>query len=212
MRIDPAMLLLKRPLTTGKITVKTRRVDGREGFLLFFNAENRDRFLFGNYGANGNEFTAIQERGVPDECAFRGGRSTPGPIDMDRWYDLTLVFTESRAELFLDGKRVSDARMEKMPSFFATAGQQDKAGNIIIKATNYSPEPRETELAIDGTQPQSGTGTHFVYQASALSDDNSLEKPTKLVPRETSFPISGNRIKVTLPLSVNVLRVPTKGK
>ena len=210
-RVDPAMLLLKSPLKTGKITVKARRVDGREGFLLFFNAENRDRFLFGNFGANGNEFTAIQERGVPDDCAFRGGRSTPGPIEKGRWYELTLVIAENRAELFLDGKRVSDARIEKMPSFFATAGLRQKDDTVIVKATNYSAQPREAELVIDGTAIKGVSGRHFIYQASALSDDNSLENPTKLVPHEKSFPVYGNRITLTLPpFSVSVVQVPVK--
>jgi alpha-L-arabinofuranosidase len=210
-RTSPAMLLLKRPLTTGKITVKARRVDGREGFLLFFNAESQERFLFGNYGANGNEFSAIQERGTPDDCAFRGGRSTPGAIEKGRWYELSLVFTESRAELFLDGKKVSDARMERLPSFFATAGLRQKDGTVIVKATNYSAQPQEAEFVIEGAIVGGGSGRHFIYQASALSDDNSLENPTKLVPHETVFPIVGNRIKLTLPAySVSVVRVPAK--
>ncbi|MBB6051455.1 alpha-L-arabinofuranosidase C-terminal domain-containing protein [Armatimonas rosea] len=211
-RTSPAMLLLKRPLTTGKLTVKARRVDGREGFLLFFNAENRERFLFGNYGANGNEFSAIQERGVPDDCAFRGGRSTPGGMEKGRWYELSLVFTENRAELFLDGKKVSDARMERLPSFFATAGLRQKESTVIVKATNYSAQPQETELVIEGAMVGEGSGRHAIYQASALSDDNSLEHPTKLVPRETVFPVAGNRIKLTLPAySVSVVRVPVRG-
>ena len=150
---------------------------------------------------------------MPEDCAFRGGRSTPGPIEKGRWYELTLVITENRAELFLDGKRVSDARIEKMPSFFATAGLRQKDDTVIVKATNYSAQPREAELVIDGTAINGVSGRHFIYQASALSDDNSLENPTKLVPRETTFPISGNQIKVTLPpFSVSVLQVPVRKK
>jgi alpha-L-arabinofuranosidase len=121
------------------------------------------------------------------------------------------VFTENRAELFLDGKRVSDARMQKLPSFFATAGVRQKDGTIIVKATNYGAQPKETELVIDGTVVNGGNGRHFIYQATSLSDDNSLENPTKLVPHEKSFPVSGNRIKLTLPpFSVSVVQVPVK--
>ena len=122
-----------------------------------------------------------------------------------------MVFTESRAELFLDGKRVSDARMDKLPSFFATAGQQDSDGTIIVKATNYSAQARETELDLVGTDVLKGVGRHIVYQAASLGDDNSLENPTKLVPSERTFPVTGSRIKVMLPpFSVSVLRVPAR--
>lgn len=212
LRSSPAMLLLKTPLTTGRITVKARRVAGREGFLIFFNAANRERFLFGNYGANGNTFSAIQEHGVPDDTAFRGGRSTPGAIENGRWYDLSLVISDDQVEMSLDGKKISEARMEKLPSFFATAGVRQKDGTLVVKATNYSARPQETELIIEGANARTGQGRQIVYQASALSDDNSLENPRKLLPREQSFPVTGNRIKLTLPpYSVSVLNVPTAG-
>ena len=113
---SPAMLLLKTPeLKTGRVTLKARRVGGNEGFLMFFNASSIDRFLFCNYGAAGNSFSAIQDRGVPEGCAFKGGRSTPGKIEDDRWYDISLIVTRDKAEMFLDGKQVSNARMEFLP-------------------------------------------------------------------------------------------------
>jgi alpha-L-arabinofuranosidase len=94
---------------------------------------------------------------------------------------------------------------------FATAGLRQKDDTVIVKATNYSAQPREAEFVIDGTVVKGGNGRHFIYQASALSDDNSLENPTKLVPHEKSFPVSGNRITLTLPpFSVSVVQVPVK--
>ena len=81
---SPAMLLLKAPdLAAGRATVKARRVGGTEGFLVFFNATSIQRFLFCNYGAAGNKFHAIQDRGTPDGCAFKGGMTTQGGIEMD---------------------------------------------------------------------------------------------------------------------------------
>jgi hypothetical protein len=102
---SPSMLLLKTPeLKTGRVTLKARRADGNEGFLIYFNASGIDRFLFCNYGAAGNNFSAIQERGAPEGCTFQGGRSMPGPIDKGRWYEISLVVGRDKAEMFLDGK------------------------------------------------------------------------------------------------------------
>lgn len=210
-RSSPAMILLKSPLSTGKITVKARKTDGREGFLLFFNASSLDRFLFANCGANGNEFSAIQERGAPDDCAFRGGRGTPGPIEKGRWYDVTLEIREGTAELTLDGKKISDARMERLPSVFATAGLSASGDTAIVKATNYSRQPQEAQITLSGAAQVGGKGRHFIFQADSLADDNSLENPRKLTPKERPLTVTGSSFSVTIPpYSVNVLRIPLK--
>ena len=101
----PAMLFLKDRVETGRITLKARRVGGNEGFLMFFNAAGRDRYMFCNYGAAGNHFSAIQ--GTPsDGIAINGGGDRQGPIENDRWYEISLVLTRNSAEMLLDGRRI----------------------------------------------------------------------------------------------------------
>jgi len=208
---SPAMLLLKTPeLKTGRVTLKARRVGGNEGFLLFFNASNIDRFLFCNYGAAGNSFSAIQDRGVPEGCAFKGGRTTPGKIENERWYDLSLTVTRDRAEMFLDGKSASDARMEFLPSFFATAGYDRKDKRVVLKATNYHQQPMRAGIQLDGIASISA-GQHFVIRADKPTNENTLEAPLRIVPQEQPLSASGTKFDVTLPpLSVNVLRIPVQ--
>ena len=211
---SPALLLLKTPeLTTGRVTLKARRVGGSEGFLLFFNASNVDRFLFCNYGAAGNAFSAIQDRGVPEGCAFKGGRSTAGKIENDRWYDLTLIVGRDKAEMFLDGKLVSDARMEFLPSFFATAGYHRKDKAVVLKATNYHRQPLRAEIQLDGVETLGASGQHWVIRADNLTDENTLDLPRRIAPQELPLAGCAERFSVTLPpYSVNVLRIPARGK
>lgn len=209
---SPAMLLRKDfTLTTGRVTVKARRNDGTEGFLLFFNASGLDRFLFCNYGAAGNAFSAVQDRGAPDDCAFRGGFATNGGMEKGRWYELSLVLTEGKAEMYLDGKRVSEGRVERLPSVFSSAGLDKKTNTLILKATNYGSQPLPTEVTLDGVAEVGKVGKQFVFQAESLGDDNSLENPFKLTPKERPLAVPGSRFTVTLPpYSVSVLRIPVK--
>jgi alpha-L-arabinofuranosidase len=211
---SPAMLLLKTPeLKTGRVTLKARRVGGSEGFLMFFNASHIDRFLFCNYGAAGNSFSAIQDRGVPEGCAFKGGRSTPGKIENERWYDISLVVSRDNAEMFLNGKRVSDARMEYLPSFFATAGYDRKGKRVVLKATNYHRQPLRAEIQLDGAESVGATGQHIVIHADQPTDENTLNNPRRIVPREQPLPNCAQSFSVTLPPhSVNVLRIPVNVK
>ena len=209
---SPAMLLLKTPeLKTGRVTLKARRVSGNEDFLMFFNASNIDRFLFCNYGAAGNSFSAIQDRGAPDGCTFKGGRSTPGKIENERWYDISLTVTRDKAEMTLDGKKVSDASMVCLPSFFATAGYDKKAKAVVLKATNYDKSPMPVALQLDGVANIGAVGQHFVMRAEKLTDENSLDNPQRIVPQMQPLPNCARQFSVTLPpYSVNLLRIPAQ--
>jgi alpha-L-arabinofuranosidase len=209
---SPAMLLLKTPeLRTGRVTLKARRVGGNEGFLMFFNAANRDRFLFCNYGAAGNTFSAIQDRGAPEGCAFKGGRSTPGRIENDRWYDLSLVVTKDKAQMTLDGKTLSDCSVMDLPAFFATAGYNKKTRSVVLRATNYDKKPVRATLALDGATTVGTTGRHIVIRSDGFNDENSLENSRRIVPQDQALPYCAKEFSVTLPpLSVNVLTIPAR--
>jgi len=209
---SPSMLLLKTPeLATGRVTLKARRVGGNEGFLLFFNASNIDRFLFCNFGAAGNTFHAIQDRGSPEGTAFRGGQHTQGKIDNERWYDITLTVARDRAEVALDGKKVSDASVQYLPSFFATAGYERDEKSIVVKATNYQKEPVRAEVSLQGVNRVGARGKHIVISSGKPSDENTLESPRSIVPREQPLTNCASRFSVTLaPYSVNLLKIPAR--
>ena len=209
---SPAMLLLKAPdLKTGRVTVKARRVDGREGFLMYFNASGPERFLFCNYGAAGNQFSAIQERGVPEGCAFKGGKNTQGGIDKDRWYEIALVVARDKAEMYLDGKLVSDARVERLAPFFATAGYDARQKAVVLKATNYFAKPVRAEIELEGATAIAAAGRHIVIQSEDQYAENSLEHPRRIVPQERPLPGCAKRFAVELPpYSVSVLRIPAE--
>lgn len=208
----PAVLLLKdKKLEVGKMTVKARRAGGREGFLLMFNAGRPDQYLFGNYGAAGNAFHAIQQRGAADGYSFRGGRTTQGAIEEDRWYELSIVVGRDRAEMLLDGKVVADAGRERLPVFFATAGYDRADEMVVLRATNYHGEAVPVRVQLDGAEWVGATGQHYVIEADCPRDENTLDEPRRIVPEERSLPDCGRRMSVTLPpYSVNVLRIPAR--
>jgi alpha-L-arabinofuranosidase len=209
---SPAMLLLKaQDFAGGRVTVKARRVGGTEGFLMFFNAANIQRFLFCNYGAAGNKFHAIQDRGAPDGCAFKGGMTTQGGIEMDRWYDISLTLGRDQAEMCLDGKKVSDAKAEYLPAFFATGGYDRKDKAVLVKATNFHTQRVRADIQLDDATTIGQAGRHVVIRSAGPYEENSLDNPRRLVPQESPLPACAKRFSVTLPpYSVNVLRIPAE--
>ncbi|MCF7730615.1 MAG: hypothetical protein K9N23_02965 [Akkermansiaceae bacterium] len=206
----PTSLFLKQPLKTGRVTVKARRVGGNEGFLMFFHAAGPERYMFCNYGAAGNKFSAIQ--GTPAEgIATTGGGDLQGAIEDNRWYDISLVVTKNSAEMLLDGKRVSRVEANSQPAFFATAGYRKADGTVVVKATNYNATPLVARIRLDGATQVSAAGQHIVIRADNPEAENSLTQPDLIVPQVLPLTGCSKDFQVTLPpYSVNVLRIPAK--
>jgi alpha-L-arabinofuranosidase len=206
----PTSLFLKEPLKTGRVTVKARRVGGTEGFLMFFHADGPDRYMFCNYGAAGNHFSAIQ--GTPSNAiATKGGGDLQGPIEKDRWYEISLVVTNNSAEMLLDGKRVSRIDADFLPAFFATAGYRQNDRTVVVKATNYHPTPLLATVRIDGAATVAPNGQQIVIRADKPEDENSLEMPDRIAPQMVPLTNCSKNFQITLPPnSVNVLRIPAK--
>ena len=111
--------------------------------------------------------------------------------------------------MFLDGRRVSDASMVYLPSFFATAGYDRKGRAVVLKATNYHKQPVRARLWLEGAQTVGAEGRQIVIRSDGLYDENSLDHPRRIVPREEPLPNCASQFSVTLPpYSVNVLRIP----
>jgi len=83
------------------------------------------------------QFSAIQ--GTPaDGIAISGGGDLQGPIEDNRWYDISLIVTKNSAEMLLDGKRVSRVEANALPAFFATAGYRKADGTVVGRARQGS--------------------------------------------------------------------------
>jgi hypothetical protein len=177
---------------------------------MFFHAAGPERFMFCNYGAAGNQFSAIQ--GTPaDGIATTGGGDLQGPIDDKRWYDISLIVTKNSAEMLLEGKRVSRVEASALPAFFATAGYRRTDGTVVVKATNYHAEPVRVEVRLDGTTQVGATGQHLVIRADKPEDENTLDKPDLITPQVLPLTGCSQDFQVTLPpYSVNILRIPAK--
>ena len=177
---------------------------------MFFNAGGPDRFMFCNYGAAGNHFSAIQ--GTPAEgLATKGGGDIQGPIENDRWYEISLVLTKNSAEMLLDGKRVSRIEAESLPSFFATAGYDRGQKMAVVRATNYRDVPVPVTIELAGTQSIGPTGEHIVLRADRATDENSLDEPLRIQPQRQALTGGSRKFTVELsPRSVNVLRIPAE--
>jgi len=90
---------------------------------------------------------------------------------------------------------------------YASAALDDRTNEIVIKVVNTGADPTPVRLALDGaTLP--GTGRMTVLSAADLEAENSLDRPTRVAPVESTVAPDASSLRVDLlPQSVTVLRL-----
>ncbi|OQP62794.1 alpha-L-arabinofuranosidase [Niastella vici] len=92
-------------------------------------------------------------------------------------------------------------------SLYASACIDAATNELIIKLVNASDKPQNNTLLFDGVKKLAAKGKLTVMQA-ALTDVNSFDSPTNVVPVESTIAVKGKKIELnTTPYSFSVLRV-----
>jgi alpha-L-arabinofuranosidase len=188
------------------ITLKARKISGAEGFLILFRiAGNEDRTWW-NIGGWNNTANAVEAGGTMD--------SKPGKIETGRWYDIKVTVQGKRVQCSLDGKVIHDLDFDaerSVRSLYATAAMDQKTGDLILKVVNADPKALETELSFRGGKKLPGKGTLEVLTSENGTDENTIDQPLKVSPKQEPIALSGPVSVRSFPgNSFSILRLKTK--
>lgn len=207
---DCRLVLEKLNRTDYTLSLKARKLDGAEGFLILFRVRNNGAWAWWNLGGWGN-----QRHGV--ECCADGVKASVGPgvrgrIETGRWYDIRLEAQGDRVRCFLDGKRVHDLSLSQgVPPVCAAASRVEASGDVILKLVNTAFVACDAEIDVRGMLHLGQTVCATALSSSRATDENSLEDPFKVVPRRFDFVIASSPFHTILPAnSVTVLRLTAK--
>jgi alpha-L-arabinofuranosidase len=186
------------------LNVKARKISGREGFLIMFDAEERGKNWW-NLGGWGNREHGLEVGGVE-------APHVPGKIETGRWYDIRIELAGNCIRCFLDGKLIHDVeRQSKLSSLYAVAGKKNNTGEIILKVVNAASESQETQIQMIGNvrlRPQARVITMSHADSEA---ENSVEAPMKVVPVETKLDNVKPEFTCNFPAnSITVIRMRTQ--
>jgi alpha-L-arabinofuranosidase len=190
------------------LTLKARKLSGGEGFLIVFGRRGTDMFWW-NLGGWGNTQHAI-------EHSVQGGQTpvgapAPGRIETERWYDIKIELSGNRIRCYLDGKLTNEGSAEAARSFFASAGREDATGDLVIKAINLAAEPAVGTLKLEGVTPLASPATVTMLKSDALTDNNSLDEPTRVAPAVSQLEGAGKQFTHEFaPYSLTILRLKTQ--
>lgn len=187
------------------ITLKAQKIVGENGFQIYFrNRKNNERIRWDLGGYNNSVHQ--MEIGVTSE-------SVNATIEPGRWYDVKLEIRGTSVKGYLDGKlvqEVTDSR-SNAKSLCATAARDDKSGDIILKVVNASSGAVKTQINLSGTSNLKGSGKAIVLTSASPLDENTLDEPTKVSPKEEVVKISGTTLKRMFPgNSLTVIRLSTR--
>jgi alpha-L-arabinofuranosidase len=191
------------------LSLKARKLAGREGFLIIFRNSSGGSFLQWNLGGWDNTQHGIQANVANHSEDENVVEQKPGSIQTDRWYDVRVELEGERVRCYLDGELIHDIAVPgpDLPRLFATASRENDSGQIIVKVVNPTDAATAVELQIDGLAGPASPGEAIVLHGKP-EDENSLARPTNLVPTSESFDISGDRFSYTFrPNSLTVLRL-----
>lgn len=190
------------------IHVQARRMEGNEGFIIVFGAEDDENLIWWNLGGWGNSQHAI-------EHMADGGKNTIGAIrgtlEEGRWYDVEVQVRGATARCMLDGKLIHEFSLPERQSLYANATLDEKSGEMIVKLVNPTRERQITAINLKGAQASQGRA--IVLASESGSDENTMRAQLNVSPVE--YPIGINEpsssvIVPVQPFSLTILRLKVK--
>ena len=186
------------------LTLKARKISGREGFLVLFHIASDEDRVWWNIGGWNNTQNAVESGATLD--------GKPGYIETGRWYDIRVDVRGDRVKCFLNGSLIHDIDYHQsghVKALYACASREERTGDVIVKVVNTSASPLETEIDLSGGNSLAGTATETVLTSGEPTDENSLDEQTKVSPREESIDFNGTNVTQAFPgNSLTVLRFP----
>lgn len=180
------------------LTLKARKTDGAEGFLISFGVKNTEMRRW-NIGGWSNASHAIEA----DD--FRA-EHVNGTIETGRWYDIKIELQKDTVKLYLDNKLLQTSKRLTDKSLAATAGVDNKAGETILKFVNGSDQPL-TYTVNSGKSGAVGNVKAITLTGTDQMAENTYDNPERIAPKESSVQANASSFKYTFPAySVTILR------
>jgi alpha-L-arabinofuranosidase len=189
------------------LSVKARKISGREGFLLRFNSPSDDDYTMWNIGGwrNARHQLEVSDGGAKSPM----GQPVNGSIDTSTWHDLRVELHGRDVRCFLDDKLVHEATYPKRQPIYGVAG---RAGDdLILKLVNVASRPQEVDLRLDGVTGIDPQASQILLTSTNAQDENSLDAPAKVSPVTRPLKDAAAQFGAELPAnSVSILRIHAK--
>jgi alpha-L-arabinofuranosidase len=190
------------------IRLQARRMEGNEGFIIVFGAEDDENLIWWNLGGWGNSQHAIEHMADGGKNTLAANRGT---LEEGRWYDVEVQVKGASARCLLDGELVHEFSLPERQSLYANATLDEQTNELIVKLVN--PTSTSQSVHIDLGYTSAGSGRATVLSSAKGSDENSMRAQLNVSPVEYTIPIEAGASALDYPIppfSLSILRLKVK--
>ncbi len=208
--LEGAMATASVPSKNYTLELEAMKIGGDEGFLIPFDYENDDNYVFWNIGGWGNTASALQR--VVDGVKTTVSATEAVTVDTDRWYSIKIEVEDGFARCYLDGTLVhsQNTACTRGP-VYASASEDDRTGDIIVKLVNVGTVPVDMNINIAGTDYINPKATVYTLTGDGMAAANTPDDPDNVTVEKKIFDGAGKSFTYELEgLTFSVLRLHTK--
>jgi alpha-L-arabinofuranosidase len=184
------------------LTVKARKLGGKEGFLVLFQTADLAQPVWWNLGGWNNTEHCLQGGSLAEN-------RVRGSIETDRWYEIRIELQGGGVKAYLDGKLIHETQRKPLTAFYAAAGRDRRAGELVLQMVNPFAEPMSVTVELAGAGQWGNPARMITLTHPDPAAENSLDQPAAVTPRQGTF--TGIAPVFTCPLepySLTTLRIP----
>lgn len=189
-------------------TVEATKLDGSEGFIIPFVAQDTDNYWFWNIGGWGNTVSCLQEIENGIKTGRVPGTTKPFTVETGRTYEIKVVVDGYTAKGYIDGELMFEKVLEsgtKAECYQVVS--TDESGDIIIKLVNVTDSARTVAIDIANADVNT-TATVYQVAGDSLGNDNILGAKEDCIMEEFTVEGIGEQFNYTVPMySATVIRV-----
>lgn len=185
------------------IKVKARKIEGENGFQIYFHNKGRERTRW-DIGGFTNSVNILEVGLVTESMDYN--------VEQGRWYDVKIEIKGTSVKAYLDGKLIQEVSADnlKVKGIVTSAAKDEKTGDIILKVVNVTSQNIRTDIQLNGATSLTGTGIATVLTSAKATDENTLDHSTKVSPKTENLKYTGTKISRLFPAnSLTVLRLST---
>ena len=206
-------ILKDRSFQAYTLTMKARKLDGYNAFIIPFAVKDSNTFLRAHIGSYVNVNCVFEKvtNGF-DVSDVSPQKRLARPIVKDRWYDIRLEVGLDKVDCYLDDVLLMSYK--EPPTLFALAGRDTSNGDVIVKVVNAASTPCETTLQLNGLQEPGVTTTLTTLSAPSGESENSFIRPYQYIPHDSTithlFTPGGQNVTGQIsfqPFSIFILRI-----
>lgn len=157
--------------------VRARKDSGSEGFLIIFNYQDSNNYIWWNIGGWDNTQDAV-------ERCVNGGKTTIDPksfsVNNDQWYDLEVDVRDGQVTCKRDGETVHTFSLPVERSVYQSVQLDTLSNQLIVKLVNPYALARSVTVNLKNMEATAGTVQRL--QSSLCTDENTMDEPNKVVP------------------------------